>query len=232
MNKELFLSYNQEVFPDLIGSSMWADVELARSRTRIVDCARHFFSVHQSLDLFPAWHTLPTLGLIQGFIDKWRIVIHLRLWVLALDPAKTKNKKKSGEYLLRVTPFRINVTHKINWISLFWGLAMSNVFTLQLLRSLGSTSNKCKKTPLTLGCALNRKRCFHSYEPEWTATSCQSSVQQSVVSEGKTQRQQAKAPNGAWSFTHVAERMRCERQPGRVMLYVNKGEERKEAIIM
>lgn len=111
MNKELFLSYNQEVFPDLIGSSMWADVELARSRTRIVDCAWHFFSVHQSLDLFPAWHTLPTLGLIQGFIDKWRIVIHLRLGVLALDPAKTKNKKKSGEYLLRVTPFRINVTH-------------------------------------------------------------------------------------------------------------------------
>lgn len=86
--------YNKEAFPDLIGSSMWADVELARSRTRIVDCARHFFSVHQSLDLFPAWHTLPTLGLIQRLIDKWRIVIHLRLGVLALDPAKKEKKKK------------------------------------------------------------------------------------------------------------------------------------------
>lgn len=82
-----------------------------------------------------------------------------------------------------------------------------------------------------MGSALNRKRRFHSYEPEWTATSCHSSVQQSVVSEGRTQRQQAEAPNGAWSFTHVAECVRCERQPGRVMLHVNKGEERKEAII-
>lgn len=76
-----------EVSPDLIGSRVRADVELARSRTRIVDRAQHFLSVHQGLDLFPAGHALPTLGLIQSLVDEGCIVIHLRLGVLALDPA-------------------------------------------------------------------------------------------------------------------------------------------------
>lgn len=84
--------FTTKISPDLIGSCVWADVELAWSRTRIVHCAQHFLSVHQSLDLFPAWHTLPTLGLIQSLIDEWCIVIHLGLGVLALDPAKQKKR--------------------------------------------------------------------------------------------------------------------------------------------
>lgn len=87
-----------------------------------------------------------------------------------------------------------------------------------------------KKTPLTLGSALNRKRCFHSYEPEWPLPASQ--VSNRVLfqkGEHKGSRQKLQMEPEA---SHMLQSVRCERQPGRVMLHVNKGEERKEAIIM
>lgn len=61
--------------------------------------AQHLLSAHQHLDLLPGWHTLPTLGLLQSLADEWRIVIHLRLRTLALDPAR-KSESETGGYVL------------------------------------------------------------------------------------------------------------------------------------
>lgn len=56
--------------PNLIGSSVGANVELAGSGARVVHSAEHLLSAHQHLDLLPGWHTLPTLGLLQSLADE------------------------------------------------------------------------------------------------------------------------------------------------------------------
>ncbi len=83
---------------NLIGSSVWADVELAGSGAGIMHSAQHLLPAHQHLDLLPGWHTLPTLGLLESLADEWRIVIHLRLRALALDPAR-KSGSETGGYV-------------------------------------------------------------------------------------------------------------------------------------
>lgn len=86
----------RQMCPNLIGGGVWADVQLAGSGARIVHSAQHLLSAHQHLDLLPWWHTLPTLGLLQSLADEWRIVIHLRLRTLALDPARKSESETRG----------------------------------------------------------------------------------------------------------------------------------------
>lgn len=74
----------EELLPNLIGSGVRADVELAGSRARIVHSTQHLLTAHQHLDLLPGWHALPTLCFIQSLTDEWRIVVHFRLRTLAL----------------------------------------------------------------------------------------------------------------------------------------------------
>lgn len=102
--------------PNLIGSSVWADVELAGSWARIVYCAQHLLSVHQHLDLLPWWHTLPTLGLLQSLTDEWCVVIHLRLRTLALDPARTSESVRMWDGCVRSCKYRIATYLPAKWI--------------------------------------------------------------------------------------------------------------------
>lgn len=116
--------------PNLIGSSVWADVELGGSWPRIVYGAKHLLSAHQHLDLLPRWHTLPTLGLLQSLADEWCVVIHLRLGTLALDPAGKSESVRKSHVCVDSREYRIARYLPRKWICLTQKMLMIVISTV------------------------------------------------------------------------------------------------------